>query len=75
MTSILKVQGEDGLVRDVSNQAILNTNSKEYETYIARREAAKAQKQELERQGKEIETIHSEISEIKHMISILINKL
>jgi hypothetical protein len=74
MTTVLKVEGEDGLVRDVSNQAILNTNSKEYESYIARRNAARTQKQELERQGKEIETIHSELSEIKQMLSILINK-
>jgi hypothetical protein len=73
--NFLKVQGEDGLVRDVSSNAILNTNNKEYESYVARKNALKAQKQELERQGKEIETIHSEISEIKHMISILINKL
>jgi len=70
----LKVEGLDGLIRDVSNKAILNTNSKEYETYIARRDAAKAQKQELERQGMELKEIKSEISEIKQLISILINK-
>lgn len=71
----LKVQGEDGLVRDVSTQAILNNNNKEYESYVARREAAKAQKLELERQGKELTQVKSDISEIKQMISILINKL
>jgi hypothetical protein len=70
----LRVEGMDGLVRDTSNQAILNNNSKEYETYIARRDAAKAQKQELERQGKELQDVKSEISEIKHMLQILINK-
>jgi hypothetical protein len=71
----LKVQGEDGLIRDVSTQAILNNNSKEYESYIARRNAAMAQKLELERQGKELTQVKSDISEIKQMISILINKL
>jgi hypothetical protein len=71
----LKVQGEDGLIRDVSTQAILNNNNKEYESYVARREAAKAQKLELERQGKELTQVKSDISEIKQMISILINKL
>ena len=71
----LKVQGEDGLVRDISSQAILNTNNKEYESYVARRDAAKAQKLELERQGKELTQVKSDISEIKQMISILINKL
>ena len=70
----LKVQGEDGLVRDISSQAILNTNNKEYESYIARRNAALAQKLELERQGKELTEVKSELSEIKQMLSILINK-
>jgi hypothetical protein len=71
----LKVQGEDSLIRDVSSQAILNNNNKEYESYIARRDAVKAQKLELERQGKELTQVKSDISEIKQMISILINKL
>jgi hypothetical protein len=71
----LKVQGEDSLVRDVSSQAILNNNNKEYESYIARRNAIVAQKLELERQGKELTQVKSDISEIKQMISILINKL
>jgi hypothetical protein len=71
----LKVQGEDSLIRDVSSQAILNNNNKEYESYIARRNAIVAQKLELERQGKELTQVKSDISEIKQMISILINKL
>jgi len=70
----LKVKGMDGLFRDTSNQAILNNNSKEYEAYVARRDAARVQKQELERQGKELQDVKSEISEIKHMLQILINK-
>jgi len=70
----LKVQGEDGLVRDVSSRAILNTNNKEYDSYIARRDAMKVQKLELERQGNELKELRSDISEIKELISILINK-
>jgi hypothetical protein len=70
----LKVQGEDGLVRDVYSQAILNTNNKEYESYIARRDAVKSQKLELERQGRELNQVKSDLSEIKQMLSILINK-
>jgi hypothetical protein len=73
--TFLKVEGNDGLVRDVSSQAILNTNNKEYDAYIARKNAVKSQKLELERQGKQIEKINSDLSEIKQMISILINKL
>ena len=70
----LKVQGENSLIRDVSSQAILNNNNKEYEFYIARRDAAMTQKQELERQGIDLTELKSEISEIKELILILINK-
>jgi hypothetical protein len=70
----LKVEGIDGLIRDTSSKAILNTNNKEYESYLARRNAAQAQKLEIERQGMEIKEVKSELSEIKHMLSILINK-
>jgi hypothetical protein len=71
----LKVEGNDALIRDVSSKAILNTNNKEYDAYIARKNAVKYQKLELERQGKQIDQINSDLSEIKQMISILINKL
>ena len=70
----LKVEGGDGLVRDPNTHAILNTNSKEYETYISRRNAVQAQKVQLEKQGKEIKDLKNDISEIKQMLSILINK-
>ena len=70
----LKVEGIDGLVRDSNTHAILNTNDKEYETYVARRTAAKAQKLQLEQQGKEIQELKNDIGEIKQMLSILINK-
>ncbi len=70
----LKVEGIDGLVRDPNTHAILNTNNKEYETYIARRNAVQAQKLQLEQQGKEIQELKNDIGEIKQMLSILINK-
>ena len=70
----LKVEGRDGLVRDPNTHAILNTNNKEYETYIARKNAVQAQKVLIEKQGKEIKDLKNDISEIKQMLSILINK-
>ncbi len=70
----LKVEGQDGLVRDPNTHAILNTNNKEFETYIARRNAVKAQKLQLEQQGKEIQELKNDMSEIKQMLLILINK-
>lgn len=70
----LKVTGEDGLVRDPSTNAILNTNNTEYQNYLNRRAAARAQKEQIEKQGKEIEALRDDISDIKQMLSILIDK-
>jgi hypothetical protein len=70
----LKVEGMDGLVRDPNTHAILNTNNKEYENYIARRDAAKAQKMQLEQQAEQIQELRNDMGEIKQMLSILINK-
>lgn len=68
----LKVEGRDSLVRDTSNMAIINTSTTEYEEYIARRNAVLAEKEEMSMQRQELNTLKSEISEIKQMLALLI---
>lgn len=70
--SFLKVVGHDGLVRDSSTQAVINTNTTEYDEYINRRNAMEAEKTQLKKQGEEINILKSDISEIKQMLSLLI---
>jgi len=67
MTQFLKVQGNDSLVRDVSSKAIINTNSKEYQNYVDKRNMMAKQKQE-------IDNLKKDISEIKEMLATLIGK-
>lgn len=71
----LKVVGEDSLVRDSSTKAIINTSNKDYELYLARKTVSKSQKLEIERQAKELESVKDDLSEIKQMLSLLINKV
>ena len=71
---IVNIDGKDGLVRDISSGAILNTNRTEYENYIARREQAKTAKQQIAQQAEEINNIKNEIGEIKQMLVALLNK-
>lgn len=75
MSEFLKVEGQEYLVRDTSNKAIINTNKSDYELYIARRNASLSQKEQIENQGRELEQVKSDISDIKQMLSLLINKL
>ena len=67
MTQFLKVQGNDSLVRDVSSKAIINTNSKEYQNYVDKRNMMAKQKQE-------IDSLKKDMSEIKEMLATLIGK-
>jgi hypothetical protein len=74
MQKFLKVQGKDGLVRDLSSGAIINTSASEYEDYVKKRNASRQLKEELDKQSKEINNIKNEIGEIKELLIRLINK-
>lgn len=71
----LKVAGHEGLVRDISNGAILNTNLTDYENYIKQREAALQRNRQMTEQAEEINNIKNDISEIKSLLTqLLANK-
>ena len=71
---LVEIQDKDGLVRDMSSGAILNTNKTDYENYLSRREQAKQAKFQLAQQSEEINNLKNDISEIKQMLVLLINK-
>ena len=50
----LKVLGHDGLVRDVSTGAIINTNSKEYENYVRARATREQKDLEISKHEEDI---------------------
>jgi hypothetical protein len=74
MTTIVKIEGKDGLVRDISTSAIINTNRSEYQNYINRRDAALSKERQFEEHSEEINNMKTELSEIKQMLLLLINK-
>jgi hypothetical protein len=70
----LKVKGNDGLVRDTETNAIINTNTNEYQNYMANRERILANQIQIVQHGQEIDSIKTDISEIKQMLTALLNK-
>ena len=74
MTTIVKIEGKDGLVRDISTSAIINTNRSEYQNYINRRDSVLSKQRQIEEHSEEINNIKTELSEIKQMLLLLINK-
>ena len=61
-----KVKDNSDLVRDPKNGAILNTNSMDYDKYVAQRQSNKDTDQELA-------DLKSEISEIKSFLKELVS--
>jgi hypothetical protein len=72
MDKIVKIEGKDGLVRDISTRAIINTNVSEYQNYINRRDAAMNKQKQIEEHSEDINRIKEDLSEIKHMLTALI---
>ena len=74
----LKVKGHDGLVRDTSNGAIINTNTAEYNRYIKQKqntEKKRSQMEEVSKHSEDINNLKNELQEIKSMIlQLLTNK-
>ena len=71
----IKVQGHDGLVRDSSTGAILNTNRGDYDNYMIVKNNVMAKETEISRQAEEINNIKQDVSEIKDLLhQLLANK-
>lgn len=70
----VNIQNKDGLVRDMSSGAVLNTNKTDYENYLARKRQSELAKEQASKQVEEINNLKNELSEIKQMLLALMNK-
>ena len=69
MTSrFLKVEGHEDLVRDTSSNAIVNRNRTAYEVAKKRAEESQRQRDEIRTALREINSLKSDMHEIKTMI-------
>jgi len=64
----LRVENHVGLVRDTNSNAILNTSDKDYDEYIKLKSKALSEKEK-------IANLESEVSELKDMVKLLLEKL
>ena len=72
MSDILKVEGHTHLVRDVNSNAIINTNTNEYQLYMKRVKVREKQSDKLRSAVKEINNLKSELREIKNLIKEIV---
>ena len=69
---LIKVEGHNGLMRDKNTGAILNINSNEIDRI---KELRQKQREAKASQEQEINQLKSDVSEIKMMLSKIVEKL
>ena len=74
-TRFLKVEGSEDLVRDTSSNAIINRNKTAYEVAKKRAEETQRQRDEIRTAIREINSLKSDMHEIKTMIVQLVGKV
>ena len=62
--NLIPVDGENYLFRDTKSNAIINTNSSDYNSYISRKQFQQSEKERLD-------NLESEIGEIKSLLKSL----
>ena len=68
-----KVKDNSDLVRDPNTGAILNTNSLDYDKYVAQRKAKNKEHEKTENIERDISTLRQELDEIKSLLRELVN--
>ena len=68
----IKVEGHSDLVRDESSNAIVNTNKSAYLMAKKRADEAQSQRDEIRQTARELNSLKSEMHEIKNMLLKLV---
>ena len=68
----LQVEGHTSLVRDTYSNGIVNTNVNEYQIYMQRVKAREQQGDQIRNAVKEINTLKTELREIKNLIKEIV---
>jgi glutamate mutase epsilon subunit len=74
MMKVIKVQDDTNLVRDVETGAILFNNSTQHHKYVEQRKRFVSRNEQVEQQAEEINSMKNDISEIKGMLTALLNR-
>ncbi len=68
MSRFLKVEGFENIVRDTSSNAIISNSKTEYQIYMQRAQKREKQGDQIRNAVKEINTLKTELREIKNLI-------
>jgi hypothetical protein len=66
--TLIPVEGDNHLFRDMSTNAIVNTNQSEYANYLARRKIQEDEKNKIESMERDLNSIKDDLNEIKTLL-------
>ena len=72
--TVLKIKDRDHLVKDIETGAVINTDTQAYEKRIKLRYETQRQREQLRDAVREINTIKSEMHEMKSLLIKLVEK-
>ena len=68
-----KVDGHNNLIRDENTNAILNTNSSDYNNYLSQRAKRKQGTERIDNMENDLKSLKDDINEIKTLLRALSN--
>ena len=68
-----KVDGHNNLIRDENTNAILNTNSSDYNNYLSQRAKRKQGTERIDNMESDLKSLKDDINEIKTLLRALSN--
>ena len=75
MTKHIPVEGKSEFYRDSDSTAIINKDKKAYIAYMERKKVMENKNSELDQMKEDIDTVKSELGDIKGLLSTLVQKL
>ena len=69
----MKVKGHNSLIRDETTNAIVNTNSAEYNNYLSNRAKRKQGNERIDNMEDDLKSLKDDINEIKTLLRALSN--
>ena len=73
MKKYLKVESDHGLLRDVSNNAIVNNNFNEYEQFLQVSKLKHNEKKEIADLKSDVDSMKNDLEEIKSLLKSIVH--
>lgn len=73
MKKYLKVESDHGLLRDISNNAIVNNNFNEYEQFLQVSKLKHNEKKEIADLKSDVDSMKNDLEEIKSLLKSIVH--